>query len=248
MNLLVFRENKNTVKNTSTAGTQFTEYVRFADPLETRPIEDMPANDLDDYLSSFFLSTRQKDGCEYEPDTLTDYQKGIDRYLQEKNYGLSISRDNEFKRSRNVLAAKRSALKKYGKGNKPYAAKALTEDEEKIIREKNIIGVHSPKAHVYAVWLNNTKLFGFRGGQENRSLKWGDIKIKHTATNLAYLEFNERGKKTRSGQVGKCPRPFNPNMFATPDNPETCPVETFKEYARRRPQDFSSDDHPFNSR
>ena len=46
---------KNTVKNTSTAVTQFSDYVRFASPLETRPLEEIPATELNDYLSSFFL-------------------------------------------------------------------------------------------------------------------------------------------------------------------------------------------------
>ena len=110
---------KNTVKNTNTSVNQFIEFVKFASPLETRPLEEISAPELDDYLSSFFLGTRQKSGSEYEPDTLTNYQKGIDRYLQQRNYGLSICRDKEFKRSREILAAKRSELKKMGKGNTP---------------------------------------------------------------------------------------------------------------------------------
>ena len=31
--------------------------------------------------SVFFAGVRQKDGSEYEPDTLTTYQRGIDRYI-----------------------------------------------------------------------------------------------------------------------------------------------------------------------
>ena len=49
---------KNTVKNTSTAVTQFSDYVRFASPLETRPLEEIPATELIDYLASFCLGTR----------------------------------------------------------------------------------------------------------------------------------------------------------------------------------------------
>ena len=48
---------------------------------ETRPIYEIPADVLDGYLVSFFAGVRQKDGSEYEPDTLTTYQRGIDRYI-----------------------------------------------------------------------------------------------------------------------------------------------------------------------
>ena len=190
-------------------------------PSEIRPVCQIPPEDLDAHLAAYFVGTRQQNGEEYEPDTLTSYQRGIDRFLQDSGYPVSIIRDKEFQRSRKCLAAKRVELKKQGKGNKPNAAEVITEEEEKIMREKGIVGRSSPEALFNAVWINNTKMLGFRGGQENREMKWGDIQLKTTAGGQEFLEFNERETKTRYGQAGAKLRPFNPKIFATPEMPET---------------------------
>ncbi|XP_070539519.1 uncharacterized protein KIAA1958-like [Ptychodera flava] len=198
---------KNTIRSTNTAVKQFSLWLKAMKPNEHRPLLEIQPTDLDSYLAGYFLGTRQSDG----PDTLTGYQRGIDRFLQEVNYGHSIIRDDEFKRSRKCLAAKRSQLKKLGMGNKPNAADALTSEEEAIFVEKGIVGRNNPESLFYAVWLNNTKILGFRGGQENRQLVWGDITLKATPNGSEYLEFNERETKTRHGKIGAI-RQFSPKI------------------------------------
>ena len=205
-------------------------------PAETRPIFEIPAEALDDYLGSFFAGVRQKDGTEYEPDTLTSYQRGIDRYLGEHRYAYSVSRDKEFQGSQATLKAKRAQLKSKGKGNKPHAAEELTEQEEKMLYDKGVIGTHSPEALMFLVWLNNQKHFGFRGCQESRQMLWGDVVLKKTVNNTEFLEFNERENKTRSsGKVNEQPRAYPPKAFAIPDDPTRCPVFAYKQYALHRP-------------
>ena len=74
---------------------------------------------------------RKKNGEEYEPATVSSFQRSIQRYLSEKKYPFNILKDNEFEKSRKVLAAKRKSLvHEHGKGNKPQAAQAIDEDEE----------------------------------------------------------------------------------------------------------------------
>ncbi|XP_070549668.1 uncharacterized protein [Ptychodera flava] len=134
------QQKQNTVRNTNTAVKQFEQWLKAMRPTENRPISDIPPVELDEYLASYFLGARQKDKSEYEPDTLTNYQRGIDRFLQDSGYGHSIIRDKEFEKSRKCLAAKRVSLKKQGKGNKPNAAERLTDEEIKILTEQGIIG------------------------------------------------------------------------------------------------------------
>ncbi|CAG2204530.1 unnamed protein product [Mytilus edulis] len=64
-----------------------------------------------------------------------------------------------------------------------------------------------------------------------------------TASGEQYLEYNERLTKTRTGHSDS--RAFAPKMFATPDNPR-CPVNAFKQYIRRRPEDALTPDSRFN--
>ena len=102
-----------------------------ANGMKNEKIESLPASELDFLLSNFFLNARKKNGEEYEPATVSSFQRSIQRYLSEKKYPFNILKDNEFEKSRKVLAAKRKSLvHEHGKGNKPQAAQAIDEDEE----------------------------------------------------------------------------------------------------------------------
>ena len=62
---------------------------------------------------------------EFEVSSLKTIQRGLDRYLQEKNAGFSIISDEEFanaNKSNKAQNAKAKFLKKSGEGNKPNAA------------------------------------------------------------------------------------------------------------------------------
>lgn len=63
----------------------------------------MQPGKLDNYLGSFLLSIRKADGSHHEPDTLTSYNRSIDRFLREKVFSLT---DMEFSTSRTVLTSK----------------------------------------------------------------------------------------------------------------------------------------------
>ncbi|XP_070576859.1 uncharacterized protein KIAA1958-like [Ptychodera flava] len=233
---------KNTVKATNTSVKQF---ISFLQATECSQVEFylLPPEILDQHLAKFFIGARQSDGSEYEPDTLTSYQRGIDRYLSEKGYRYSICRDTVFKVSQDALRAKRCDLKSKGKGNKSRAAEPLTDDDIKLMREKKILGNYNPESVLYTVWWNNTKLLGFRACDENRKLCWGDILLKTTTAGREYLEFSERDNKTRSGQYGNV-RPYAPKMFAVEDK-SICPVETYKIYKDHRPDDMCELHSPF---
>ena len=60
-----------------------------------------------------------------------------------------------FDQARKCLEARSEQLKKEGKGNKPNAAEALTDVEENILYEKNLLGISNAKALLNTVWLFN---------------------------------------------------------------------------------------------
>ena len=72
--------------------------------LNSQTLESLPASELDHLLSIFFMNVRRKNG-EYEPATFSSFQ-----YLSEKKYPFNILKDNEFEKSRRVLAAKHKSL------------------------------------------------------------------------------------------------------------------------------------------
>ena len=71
-------------------------------------IESLPASELYRLLSNFFLNPSRKNREEYELTIISSFQRTVRRYLTEKQY--PFLKDNEFEKSRSVLAAKRKSL------------------------------------------------------------------------------------------------------------------------------------------
>ncbi|VDI30334.1 Hypothetical predicted protein [Mytilus galloprovincialis] len=67
--------------------------------------------------------------------------------------------------------------------------------------------------------------------------------MKATTDGQQYLEHTERITKTRNG-ANLDTRAFQAKMFADTGNPR-CPIQTYKQFLRRRPEDMVADDCPF---
>jgi site-specific recombinase XerD len=211
---------------------------------EERNIEDIPIEELNEYVSDFIISVRTKDGKEYEPSSLRSLLASFERHLKKKNYPASIINDLAFEKTRKTLKSKQKELKKQGKGNKPNASVALTTSELNTLYEKDLLGTRSPESLLNTLWLNNTMHFGLRGCKEHRDMCWGDVKLKQTADGEEFLEFNERQTKTRTGSDCRDVRKIMPKMFAT-DGSERDPVVVYKLYSRKRPDKMNEDESPF---
>ena len=92
-------------------------------------IETLSKPELDRLLTHFFNDVRKIDGGNYEPGSLNDFQRSIERYLQEDcGKTFSIIRDPDFKLSRKSLDSKRKQLRNTeGKGRKPNKGKQICE-------------------------------------------------------------------------------------------------------------------------
>ena len=113
---------------------------------EKRKLEQLPPTELDRLLGLLFVSVCKADGTVYEPDTLSSFQRSIDRYLtKDLHKSFSIIRDVQFAPSRQKLAAARKWLKSQGKGNKPYAAEALESAGIQKLWNKDGLGDQSPQ-------------------------------------------------------------------------------------------------------
>ena len=81
----------------------------------------------------FCCKIRKKDGEQYEPTSLRSFVSSFDRYLRKKDYPPTIMEGKEFQKTNEALVAKQKELKKEGKGNKPNAARMLTDEEVDIL-------------------------------------------------------------------------------------------------------------------
>ena len=157
---------------------------------------------------------KRKDGQDFEPSSLSGMSSSFNRHLKCK-YPVSVIKDVAFERARKRLEAKNKQLKNEGKGNRPNAAEALSDDE--IIYEKNFLGISNGEALINTLWLFNSLHFGLRGCGEHRQMCWGNVQLKKDAEGTEYLHFSKRQTKTRSGADPRNVRPIKPKAFATPD-------------------------------
>ena len=211
---------------------------------EIRETSEIPPFELNELLSEFILSVRTKEGQEYEPSSLRGMVASFERHLKRKSYPVSIINDLAFKKLRKTLQSKQKQLKKQGRGNKPNASVALTEDEIKVLFDKGLLGVSSLEAILKTLWLNNSLHFGLRGVKEHHDMRWGDVKLCKTDQGVEYLEFNERQTKTRTGADHRDVRPFAPKMFST-DGSEKDPVAVYKLFVQKKPEKMKDPDAPF---
>ena len=181
---------------------------------------------------------------DYEPCFVRSLMASFERYLKKKNYGFSIMKDSEFEQARKALQSKQKDLKQKGKGNKPNASVALTEEEIKLLYDKGLLGTSTPEALLNTVWFNNAIHFGLRGCKEHRDMCWGDVQLRQTTNGEEFLEYSERQTKTRTGENPRDVRQIKPKMFSVPGS-EKDPVAAYKLYAKKMPTEMNDNDASF---
>ena len=87
-------ENKNTAQKTERDVRLLERFLKTKD--EDRKIEDIPAAELNEFISEFIISVRTKDGNEYEPTSLRSLMASFERHLKKKGYSASIINDLVF--------------------------------------------------------------------------------------------------------------------------------------------------------
>ena len=97
------QENKNTAQKTEGDVRLLERFLKTKN--EDRKIEDIPAVELNEYISQFIISVRTKDGNEYEPTSLRSLVASFERHLEKKSYSVSIINDLVFEKTRKVLSS-----------------------------------------------------------------------------------------------------------------------------------------------
>ncbi len=243
-------ENQNTKRKTELDVNLIHSYIaNEAGGHVNRPpkMEELSPSQLDTYLSKFLLAVRKKNGEEYEPTTLRGFISSVERYLKKQRYCESVVTGQSFSRTRETLRSKQKQLKRDGKGNKPFEAASLTQEELEMLYSSGAFGCNSPQALINTLWYNNCLHFGLRGGKEQRDLKWGDVLLKKDTEGKEYLEYNtERQTKTRTGENPMNRRSVKPRMYENLSaGPERNPVFLYKLYKAKRPESYMDNNAPF---
>ena len=168
-NFIHGQKSKNRVKKTKLDWQRFDAYCqgKMSDFFD---ITNVPAPDLYKLLCSFFKALRKKDSSDYEPDTVSSFQKSIQHHITEQKLPFNILKDDAFSRSSSILAAKRKSLVKEGRGNKPNTSRELTDEEAAKLFETGEFRNQNPLALQRTLWWFLSMQFGFRARDKSRKL------------------------------------------------------------------------------
>ena len=124
---------------------------------------------LDGVLQQFYADLVEKDGKEYEPESLKVMIAAIDMCFKEK-CGYSILKDKELELSRTVLNWKSNRIaKKWPRKSDPFTA------PEELLWE-HILGNDNPTSLNSSISFLVSQHFGTRGCQEHHHLRIEDLK------------------------------------------------------------------------
>ena len=138
------------------------------DILETKHAESFAK-----WLSLFTIELRKKDGSKYPPATIHLILCGLQRIMCHNNshpFDIFDKKDVRFRHFYDTMETTYQNLHKEGVGVEIRHASIISEEEEVILWEWQILGCHSPKALVRAFFFRNGKKFCLRGGKEHREL------------------------------------------------------------------------------
>ncbi|KAK2548374.1 Uncharacterized protein P5673_031442 [Acropora cervicornis] len=180
-------------------------------------IEEHEPAELNRLLEKFYAEVKNKKGEDYEPDSLRVMIAAFDTHLKEKQYPLSIIKDQEFHSSKQVLEGKAKLLRQAGRGKRPNKARNLTKEEEELLWKENKFGSTTPEALVNTMWWLLTQHFGLRGRQEHHDMKVDDFQLCKDDNGVEFVQFTEGHE-------------------CLPVGGERCPAALFKQFVSRRPQ------------
>lgn len=240
-------ENKNTHRKTGADMRILTAYMRSLN--EMRLPEAIPPEELDKYLSSFFLVVRKADGSEYEPCSLRAMLASIERYLRFKNYPLSLTRDSAFSNMRNVLKLKQQTLRSIGKGqkNQSEVTPSTLAREGKIAHlfKSQEMGPYTPSSLVFTLCFYFCMYLRLRKSTENKKLLWGDIVLCKDDSGREFLTFSSQMLRRTQGSSKLNLKQRSYRIWADPSCPEKDPITIYKFYEQKRPISMNVSMAPF---
>ena len=227
-----FSKTSNTVKSTSFWLNVWKTWCKEKN-IVNRITEENEPKKLNEQLETFYAEVKNKNGDDYEPDSLRVMMSALDRHLNEQGYKFSIIRDREFHSSKQVLEGKAKQLRQSGMGKRPNKARSLTEEEEQLLWKAEKFGCKTPDALISSMWWLLTQFFGLRSRQEHHGMKMEDFQLCKNDEGVEFVQFTESPTKARQGGLQSKNRDFQPRMFSV--GGERCPAALFKQFVEQRP-------------
>ena len=167
------------------------------------------AKELNECLSRFFAEIRKSDGSDYQPDSVRVMLAAIDRHFKQNDSKISIAKDREFVKCRQVLEGKARALREKGHGKRPNATKALTVQDEEQLWKNRVLG-DKIQSHSFILCGICSPFILVFDCQEYHEMFVEDFSLNKDDQGTEYVTFEANPTKTRQGGLRKKRRTIQP--------------------------------------
>ena len=233
----------NTEANTEWAVKTFKSWMEWRntakpeDPVPEAILCTDDAQALNKWLSLFVLEARKLDGQKYPTSSLNMLLSGLKRYMKSLNPttpNFLDEKDPRFAGLRGTRDTVSRRLREEGVGASVKHASVISHKEESALWDAGVIGVHSPKALLNAIFFMNGKVLCLRGGREHKGLKISQFTFGSDEGD--YVTYTENGSKNRSGSYkDKADKNKVVKHYANSDLGDRCYVYLLRLYLKKLP-------------
>lgn len=221
---------------------KFQSWVSGPQYKETRPIQEIPPQELDRYMASFLRGVKTRHGDNYDPNSLHSLRCNIDRYLKDCSYPYSLTKSVEFYQSQAVMKSQRRQL---------IEDISLSHSELALLKEHNLLARDTPLALIKSVFAMMSLHFGtyLKSRTEHCNLYWGDLDIDEDTSEEGFLVL--AGTMSKAVGSSRLTKALGQRIVRVPADmkyPNCCPVRLYREYKKRRSADNLAPDTRFYQR
>ena len=200
-------------------------------------LEEPTVENLNYWLSRFVIEVRREDGKPYPPASINNILAGLYRYSRSclptgvECPNFMNRKDACFRDLTGAVQVRYRELRTAGVGAVVKHAPVITPEEENMLWESRVIGVHTPLALLRAIFFYVGKTFCVRGGEEQRRLKRSQFKRSYNPDCYTYVE---NGSKNHSGVNFREENKVVP-VFSCPEAQPRCLVYLLDTYFEKFP-------------
>lgn len=202
-------------------------------------LDDMTKDELNYSISRFLCEVRKIDGSEYvyPSETMHGFVITLQLYLDTIGKSYKFLSDEAFSQIKNTLDNIMKSKAKENIGGSIKQALPITEEEEDLLWQKNVLGDDTPEKLVFTMLYLFGLNFALRGGQEHRYLRRGVNSQIALCRNEhgKYLSYTEDTSKSNQG--GLKHRQVKKKSVQAYENsdPSRCIVKLYEKYISKCP-------------
>ena len=208
----------------------------------TMELESMKIEEMNNYLSKFYLSARRQDGSYCKKTSLLSIRAALDRHLRSPPFNnckkVSICDTVQFNEANKALNSYLKHLASSGKiAGTVHKTPLTAETVQKLFEAGELASAETrnPRLLLQTTWFYISLYFGKRGRENQSAMKKSMLRLAVTPSGEEYFELNKDepgavlSTKNHTGGLDGTEDHADGKIFASPYS-SRCPLQTVKAY------------------